>query len=503
MSGERAVAAPVGGEIAPLDADRLAVVAPGLRGRTARGATVNAAFLVALELLRTLRGFVVAGIIAVSDFGLYGIVVVVLGTLLSLKTVGVADKFVQQAEADQEGAFQKALTIEIGLALGFSALFAAAGPLAALAYGEHELLGLSLAMAALPPALALQAPLWIYYRRMDFLRQRLLQAVDPVVAVGVSVPLALAGLGVWSLILGTLAGAWAAAAAAVAACPYRLRPRFERQTARDYLSFSWPLFAGAAAALVVAQSTTLVGIEVVGLAGVGAIALAGTIVQYADRADQIVTGTMYPALCAVQERAVVLAEAFVKSNRLVMIWAFPVGAVLALFAPDLVPALLGEKWSDSVILIQAFGLAAAANQVAFNWSAFYRARGETRPIAVFGAITGGVYVAVALPLLAVWELDGFALGMGVATLAGVAVRLAYVRRLFPGLGLAGLIGRAALPTLLASGLVLTLRHALDIDAIGLQAVAFAATFLLLTWLAERELLHEALGYLAGRTRTDA
>jgi O-antigen/teichoic acid export membrane protein len=486
-------------EHAALDPDRAAVLAPGLRGRTARGSLVNAAFLVAVELLRTLRGFVVAGIIAVGDYGLFGILVVVLGTLLSLKSIGVGDKFVQQAEDDQEAAFQKALTIELGLALAFSALFVVAGPVSAAIYGHHRLLALCLVMAALPPALALQAPLWIYYRRMDFVRQRLLQAVDPVAVFVVSVPLAIAGLGVWSLVLGTLAGAWAAAIAAIVACPYRIRPRFDRGTFRTYFSFSWPLFAGALAALVVAQSTTIVGLDVVGLTGVGAIALAGTLVQYADRADQIVTGTMYPALCAIEDRVDVFREAFVKSNRLVMIWAFPVGAALALFGPDLVPGLLGHKWSRAVVLVQAFGLAAAANQIAFNWSAFYQARGETRPIAVFGAVTAAVYLGAAIPLLVTHELDGFAIGMGIATLAGIVVRLAYVKRLFPDLALARFVGRALLPTVTASGLVLAVRHGLGVDAVGAQVAVFAAALLIGTWASERTLVREALGYLSPAT----
>jgi O-antigen/teichoic acid export membrane protein len=203
---------------------------------------------------------------------------------------------------------------------------------------------------------------------------------------------------------------------------------------------------------------------------------------------------MYPALCAVKDRADVFAEAFVKSNRLVMIWAFPVGAVLALFGPDLVPGLLGHKWSGAVILVQAFGLAAAANQIAFNWTAFYQARGETRPIAVFGVVTAVVYLAAAIPLLVAYELDGFAVGMGIATLAGVAVRLAYVKRLFPDLGLTALIGRSLLPTVVASAAALLLRHGFGLDG-GIQALAFAVAFLLATWAAERELLREAVGYI--------
>ena len=39
---------------------------------------------------------------------------------------------------------------------------------------------------------------------------------------------------------------------------------------------------------------------------------------------------------------------------------------------------------DAIPLIQAFGLTAALNQIGFNWTAFFRALGDTRPIAVAG-----------------------------------------------------------------------------------------------------------------------
>ena len=64
-----------------------------------------------------------------------------------------------------------------------------------------------LAVAYLPAAFALQAPTWIFFRRMDFVRVRLLQAMIPVVTFAVTVPLAAAtDVGVWSLVIGPLVG---------------------------------------------------------------------------------------------------------------------------------------------------------------------------------------------------------------------------------------------------------------------------------------------------------
>ena len=106
---------------------------------------------------------------------------------------------------------------------------------------------------------ALQTPIWPYYRSMDFVRQRTLQAVDPIVAFVVTVALAAAGAGYWALVIGLVAGSFAGAAVAIAASPYPLRLRWDRGDAarvrrRSRGRCSSPSCAG----IVVAQSATLV-----------------------------------------------------------------------------------------------------------------------------------------------------------------------------------------------------------------------------------------------------
>src|SRR5919204_287804 len=78
-----------------------------LREHAARGTMINSAFQLGLAGLGLLRRFIVAAFLTRAEFGMWGIVMVTLLTLLWLKQVGVADKFVQQDEPDQEAAFQK------------------------------------------------------------------------------------------------------------------------------------------------------------------------------------------------------------------------------------------------------------------------------------------------------------------------------------------------------------------------------------------------------------
>ena len=77
-----------------------------------------------------------------------------------------------------------------------------------------------------------------------------------------------------------------------------------------------------------------------------------------------------------------LYESLVKSNRLALMWAVPFGDRRDLFCSDLVRFVLGERWRPAVVLLQVYGVTAAINHVGFNWTAYFRAIGRTRPIAV-------------------------------------------------------------------------------------------------------------------------
>jgi SAM-dependent methyltransferase len=173
----------------------------------------------------------------------------------------------------------------------------------------------------------------IFFRRMDFARQRLLQGVVPVVTFAITVPLAATGVGVWSLVIGPAAGNLAGVAVAVRASPYPLALRWDRATANRYLRFSAWVLAAAAATLVVLQGQVLAIDLHDGLRAVGFVTLAATFARYVDRADQVVTVTIYPAICAIRGRTTALAELFVRSNRATLLWTLPAAAGIVLFAP--------------------------------------------------------------------------------------------------------------------------------------------------------------------------
>lgn len=483
--------------------ERFSTRGRSLRVHTARGTIVNAVFLIGLASLGLLKGFVVAAFLTKRDFAIWGILVVGLGTLSWLKGSSIGDKFVQQSEQDQELAFQKAFTLELAMTGVLMLILVVALPILALIYGQWRVVPPGLVIILLGvPATALQTPVWVFYRRMEFVRQRTLQLADPLLGFVVTVALAIAGAGYWSLVVGTVAGAAAGAAITIRSTPYRLRLRYDRGTLGEYFAFSWPVVIGAGSALVIAQGSILVGNIALGIAAVGVIALASQISAYADRVDAIVTQTLYPAICAVKDRTELLFEAFVKSNRLALMWGLPFGVGLALFAPDLVRYVIGERWHQAIHLIQVFGFFAAVHQIGFNWTAFYSARAETRPIAVVNVATMLAFLATVPVLTAVDGLDGFAIGMSLMTIANFAGRSVYLARLFRGFGMFRHTLRAVAPTVPAAAVVLVAR-ALDGSrrtpaAAAAELAAYVVVTVIATAFTERELLAEVLGYLSRR-----
>ena len=504
-------------EATPIDDPSMATVEEGLdsslaanrnidtRGRTlrehsTRGILINSAFQVGFAGINLVRRFLIAAFLTQAEYGLWGILLSVLITLTWLKQVGIADKYIQQNEGDQEAAYQKAFTLELFISLAFFALSVAVLPLYAAAYGYEEILLPGILLALAVPISAFETPIWIATRNMQFLRQRVLASIDPLVAFALTVVLGVLGYGYWALIAGALAGCVAGGLAATITSPYRLRLRFDRETLRDYTRFSWPLAVQGIVGIITIQGALLAANGKVGLAGVAAIGLTSSIASFSDRVNGIVSQTIYPAVCIVADRRQVLYEAFVKSNRVVLMWAIPFSLGLALFSQDLITYVIGEHWRSAEGLLIAMALIVGATQIAFNWTMFFRALNDTTPLFFAAALRLIVFGAVLLPALLAWGLTGYIVGLAATVVTQVALRGYFLSRLFKGFKVLRHSFRAIAPSFPAVGAILALRligldrtPALVIGELALYAgltVAFTVVF-------ERNLLKEMWAYLRG------
>ena len=471
-----------------------------VRRHVARGMLINGAFQVGLLAVAAIRGVAVAAFITQSDYGMWGLIGLTLWKSVGLKNqFGAGEKYIQQSETDQKLAFQRAFTMEVLFTAAVLPLSTAVIAAVALASGRSEVLLPGLLLLLLLPADMLTFPLAVFYRRMDFRRERTLQAVNPIVAIVVTVALAAAGAGYWCFVVGTLAGAWAQAVVALRVSPYPLAWRYEAGTLRRYLHFSTPLLVMSIAVLAEFYVIYLVGSRALGVAGLGAFTLAGNLLQFTDQADSIITGTLYTAICAVKDRVALLSEIFLKSNRLSLVWAVPFGVGLTLFASDLVRLVIGPRWAPAIPVLEIMGVVTAVHHVGYNWAAFVKARGTTWPLAVSALIGVSVVIGSSIPLMYSDHLVGLGIAFILGELAGFTVRGIWLRRLFDGVSILWQLTRSLAPTAIAAVPVLVLRVLWGTEPTLPIALAVFALYVSLTVIAtvvlERPLLREAMTYM--------
>ena len=419
--------------------------------------------------------------------------------LSSLKQFGIADKYVQQSEPDQKLAFQKAFTLELCLSAAFFVIAVIALPVYALAYGRWEMLVPGIGLATVFPISALEAPSWIPWRRMEYGRQRILSSIDPIATAVTSISLTAAGLGYWGLVIGAVTGSIVGAGVCVATSAYPVRLRFDWGTIRTYSSFSVPLFGFGVCAFITIQGTLVVANRVVGLAGIGAIGLATTVAGVSNGVDGIVSQVIYPAVSARAERRELLAEVFVKSNRVALMWAMPAMVGVALFSGDLVHFVLGARWQSAAPLFAAVALSCGVAQVAFNWSVFLRAVNRTRPIFWAALAEVAVLFVIWIPAIILLGLTGYAIGFAALAVCQVIVRSYFMRRLFRGFSVLVQLVRSMVPTIPPAAVVIVVRLLAPgqkpIALVALEMALYVAIAILATVLLERPLVRELAGYV--------
>lgn len=413
-----------------------------LAGRVGRGVGLTLVFGVLLQLVTGVQSLVVPRLLGPETVGLFALAMAIVRMGNLLKDLGTHQKLVQDRRHDLPLSYSVAFTMEMVVASVLFTLVVLSAPLLADFYDERRLGFVVVGLATMVYAHAfLELPSALYLRRLDYLRRNVIQAIGPLTNFAVTVPLAFAGAGVWSLVAGSLAALGASVWAVTRGISLRPRLHLDRSVLRDYMQFGWPLWLASLLGIASTLGGTIVVSRVLGVAGLGFFSVAQGFVVRVLSVDLLVAQAVFPALAATQEDVEGHRRAFQVTNRITMMWASAVGFGFALFAGDLVDHVLGPDWQPAVPLFRAAGVAIGLGSVGYSWDMFFRARGETRPTLVFKVLSEGWVFVVLLPLVALFGIAGAA--WATASLGGLAlvVRQAFIRRLFPSYSLLGGVWR--------------------------------------------------------------
>lgn len=472
-----------------------------LAGLTTRGGLVNLGFGACMQALAAVQAVIIGRLLGPEILGLYALATggVIIGT--TLKDFGISQKLVQERDTDLYTAYGVAFTLELALAgAAFLLVAGAVGPILALAYHRPILVPVvaALSLSVFTTAF-LYLPASLPYREMNFVRRNTILAAGPVTTFAVTVPAAIEGLGIWSLVAGDLAGFIVAAAVVFLSGSVRPHVVFDRALMRKFVSFGGPLWGSGLLNTAAGWITTIVVSGALGVRAVGYFSLSQSWASQAVQVEGFLADTLFPALCSIQSSLERQRRAFVLTCRLSMGWAAPVGAGMMLFASPIVHILLGSRWIPTIFLLQAGGFAVMITSLAFSWTTFFAARGDTRP-AFVGSVLSAAWLLVAfLPLTLVFGLHGVAGAIVLLTVGTYALRRHYLKKLFGNLHLISMVWREWLAAAAGAGIIglcqlAGWRASGAWDLVG-QALLFGVIALGSFGLLERRLLLDVLGSL--------
>ena len=467
---------------------------------------------IAGQLIAWTSTFLVIRLLDPSDYGLLAMTGVVLAFLNLLNGWGFASALVREESTDRRRirqAFGMLLLVNGALA----AVQFLAAPLAA-DYFSHPMVERLLRVQALfyfaNPFLALGNALLI--RRMNFKRQSQINLAAAVLSACAAVASALAGAGVWTLVIAAGVLWFSQALGLLVAARLFMLPLFSFRGAGDLARFGGAMMLVQFFWFVQSQTDVFIGGHELDAHRLGLYTTALFLTQIlSGKFVPAINDVAFAAYARLQGDAAALEAAFLKTVRLVTLLALPFYFGLAATAEPLVATFLGAKWLGSAPLVPVLACAMAMATLQILFAPATNAIGKPR-VAVRTGMFGAVAMTCAFATGIRWDAPGLAWGW----VAGAASLLAFTalaslraigvkRRSFAAAVAPALLCSAAMASLVA-GLGSLLAPLGDAQRLALLVPAGMASYVAFLFLFARPLFDEVLALArpqAGRAAAQA
>lgn len=399
----------------------------------ARRTTRGAVFMLGARGVGTASSIVATAVMAryisPAEYGVVGMVVAVLAIARVVEEFGLGEAAIQR-DRITAGEISTLAIVNSVLGLVLMLLFAAASPLIAWFYDRPELVPVCLSLAPMFLFAGLGAqPRALLRREFRFRPLAIAQASSLAIAATVGMVGAIAGLGIWALVLQNLAGGIALAAGSWIGARWIPRDFASWSRVRPMLGYGANLGASQLLnALTRNLDDILIG-RFVGAAAVGAYGRAFQLMTLpSSQLNQPLTSAVVPALSRLQNDPEGFRRMYRGAIEVIASVAFPLAVFIGVAAPAFVGTVLGPAWAESVPILRALspvGLMVSLN-VATGW--VYISLGRTdRQLRwrILGSCAAILGMVAGLP----WGAIGVALGLSCAR---VVMRLPAVLYCFHG-----------------------------------------------------------------------
>jgi O-antigen/teichoic acid export membrane protein len=318
----------------------------------------------ALQLLGFATTLLVARMLAPADYGVMALAAFWTGTIGMVAEMGLGAAIIQFRDLDRREIDTCFWITMILATAGFVGLVAAA-PMISRWFGVPRL-------ADVLPILALVLPLTacrvvsdsLLRKRLAFDRVSQAEVAGGVVTLPVMIGCALGGLGVWTLVIGSLTGPAVRSIFTIAFAPWCPGFRVGGARVKEVIHFSLATLGVKLMWVLREWSNTLVIGKITGSVTLGLYSMAEELALLpGSKVSTVVNMLSSPIMAELQTNVDAMRAAFYRAARLTAAIALPTSTGMALVADEMVAALLGPKWVPAVPLLRLLCLYAAVRAV--------------------------------------------------------------------------------------------------------------------------------------------
>jgi O-antigen/teichoic acid export membrane protein len=295
-------------------------------------------------------------------------------------------------------------------------------------------------------------------RELQFRRLAMIALPAAVVDLTVAVVTA-SSLGVWSLVVGALAGSATTLLLSYALAPHLPRLNLSFAAIRPLIHFGrWVLATG----IVALAGTTLSQLAVSRLGGAAALGLYFLAWRIAftpvDAASGVVSAVAFPLFARLREDDRGTAATFRRLFTAQTVLLLPVYGLIFALAP-VFEAALGGRWTGTAPVIRILCVAAITGILGELLGPLLMGRGHADRAFRLETVQTGVLIAALYPLVVVFGVSGAALAWLAGNVSALVLSIAWLRSAVPGgiaiQGLPLLAAAAAAAAAAGSGIALS------------------------------------------------
>ncbi len=366
----------------------------------------------------------VARLLTPREFGLVGMVVAITGFVDLFKDLGLATVTIQRENISEE---QLSALFWLNAASGFGlmVLTAAVAPLVSWGYGEPTLLNITLALS-LPlflSGISVQHQA-LLRRELRFQRLAVVQIVGTLVGVVVVIVAALAGLGLWALVLRQVCSQLASAVAAWLCV--RWWPGWpKRADVRSLVGMGGHVTGFQVTNYIERNLDDVLIGRFAGATELGCYSRAYELLRLPLQQLGEPAGTVaLPTLSRLNHDPARYREAYLRIAQPLLLVTIPLCPLLLFSADWIVSIAFGSQWKETVVMFQWLGVSLLVKPISYSCGWLFVSQGRTQELWRWGVVATALAVAsflVGLP----WGAVGVAASYGILDLLVRAPLLFY------------------------------------------------------------------------------